>query len=369
MYSLYSTTQQAWNAMYKAITRAQKSIYWEVYIFIDDDIGKRFFDLLENKAKEGVDVKLIIDSWGSFGISKKRITSLSDAGVDLQLFSERKHKYRGLLKQLVSRTHRKILIIDGKLGFVGGVNVDKRFADWLDIHISVTGDAVRNLSRSFAKMYVLSGGSREKVDHLLRYKYRIKEKLKDIEWIFDHGNVEKSKAHKKFLEALYKARERVILFSPYYFPDRKLLYALWRAKKRGVRIDLLIPFRTDLRLATYAAYAWFGIMKRMGVNVRLTNKMMHGKGVVVDDDWAMIGSSNLEFGSFKDYYEANVRIRQKEFVGKLKAKLEEWIQKSKSLEDIGFEKRSRLQRLREWIAVKLYRLWHKNAPEVKFDKD
>ncbi|MCB9798970.1 hypothetical protein H6758_04575 [Candidatus Nomurabacteria bacterium] len=369
MYSIYSTTQEAWDAMYDAIEQAQKSVYWEVYIFIDDDIGKRFFDLLEKKASQGIDVKLIIDSWGSFGISKKRVATLKAAGVDLQMFSERKHKYRGIFKQLVSRTHRKILVVDGNIGFVGGVNVDKRFADWLDVHIRVRGEAVRSLSRSFAKMYVLSGGDRSKVSHLLKYKYRIRKKLQEIEWIFDHGNIEKSQAHKKYIEALYKARERVILFSPYYFPDKKLLYALWQAKKRGVRVDLLIPFRTDLRVATYAAYAWFSIMKRLGVDVRLTKKMMHGKGVVVDDEWAMVGSSNLEFGSFRDYYEANVRIREKAFVKKLKEKLEEWIADSQSLDDVQWSKRGWFHKFQEWIAVKIYRLWHKSAPDNRFDKE
>lgn len=357
-YQIYATSADAWRGMKSAIHEAQKSIYWEMYIFVDDDAGRDFFDLLEQKAHEGVDVKLIIDSVGSFWVSRRRIQSLKDAGVDVHLFHERKHRYRGLWKKLVTRTHRKVLVVDERVGFIGGVNIQKNMKDWLDIHIRIEGDPVRSLLRAFARMYLICGGEKDAVRHLLQYKFRVARHAQDVEFIFDEATG-KSRARKKYAEALLKARERVILFSPYYFPDRHFLQALWAARRRGVRVDLLIPFRTDLRIATYAAYAWFSLMSRRGVHVHLMKQMMHGKGVIVDDEWAMVGSSNIDHGSFYDNYEANVHVKDKAAVKKLTAILEGWMSMSEHLDGAHWEKRGLLQRAKEWIALKLYRTWHR----------
>jgi cardiolipin synthase len=355
-YQIYSTSKDAWHAMYQAVLGATHSVYWELYIFVDDAMGKNFFDLLERKAKQGVDVKLIIDSVGSFWVSKRRVQSLKKAGVDVRFFSERKHRYRGLWKKLITRTHRKVLVVDEEIGFIGGVNIQKHMENWLDIQVRLEGNVVHSLLRAFAKMYIICGGNKKQVKHLLKYKFRIQHD--EVDFIYDEANETRSRARKKYTEALMKARERVILFSPYYFPDKKLLKAMWYARKRGVKIDLLIPFRTDLRIVTYAAYTWFSFMKKIGVNVRLSKKMMHGKGVIVDDDWAMVGSSNLDHTSFRDNYEANVKISNKKFVKKMKETVGGWLEDTFSLDDLKWEKRSWFHRLKEKIALRLYKLWH-----------
>ncbi|MFH0857855.1 MAG: phospholipase D-like domain-containing protein, partial [Candidatus Magasanikbacteria bacterium] len=187
-YVLYSTTQEAWNAMKEAILNAKKSIYWEVYILIEDEEGVQFFDLLEKKAREGLDVKLIVDSLGSYQISRKKVEALKKSGVDIHFFQERKHRYRGLWKRLVTRTHRKILIVDENIGFIGGVNVSKKMKDWLDIQVRMHGKVVRSLLRSFAKSYIICGGDKEKVKHLIKYSFRVRKNIKNIEFIFDDAD-------------------------------------------------------------------------------------------------------------------------------------------------------------------------------------
>jgi len=358
-YYIYSTSMAAWEAMRQAIIEARHSIYWEVYIFIDDEIGSKFFDLLAAKAKAGIEVRLIIDAWGSFAISRGRVQALRQVGVDVQLFQERKHRYRGLWKKIITRTHRKILVVDEAIGFIGGVNIDKTMAEWKDFHLRIDGSAVHSLLRAFAKSYLISGGQKSVVVHLLKYRSRLETDIKDIEFIFDEGNPTRAQTKQKYIEALLKARERVILFSPYYFPDRSFLRALWQARRRGVRVDLLIPFRTDVRLATYAAYSWFSLMQRYGVHVHLLRGMMHGKGVVKDSDWAMIGSSNLEYNSFGRNYEANVKIYDKQVVRRIKQTVLAWLHGSTTLDNLFWEKRNWWQRTKEWVARRLYLLWHK----------
>lgn len=360
-YQIYETSKQAWDAMLEAIKQAEHSIYWEMYIFVDDQAGKPFLDVLEQKAREGVTVKLLIDGFGSYEMSHKRMESLRKAGVDVRFFQERKHRYRGIWSKIISRTHRKILVVDEEVGFIGGVNIEQSMKDWLDIHVRITGKAVHSMLRAFAKMYMIAGGEKKDVKHLLKYTFRVKEG--QTEFIYDEpGRYKKgSKMRKVYTDALLKARERVVLFSPYYFPDKRFLKALWQAKKRGVRVDLLIPFRADLRLATYLAYAVFAITNKMGANIHLLPKMMHGKGVVVDDDYAVVGSSNLEQGSFYDNYEANVKLKDKEVVKKLTGILNKWQSEAKLLKKEEWQKRSVFTRMKEWFVLHLYKLWHPRA--------
>lgn len=365
VYDIYTSTQDAWVSMKKAIASAKKSIYWEIYTFADDEIGHSFFDILEQKAREGVDVKIIIDSLGTFWFAKPRIGSLKAAGVELLFFYERKKKYRGWWKRMWSRTHRKILIVDEQIGFIGGVNVKKEMEDWLDMHVRVEGKIVRSLLRSFAKMYIICGGEKENVRHLLKYHFRVRED--GVDFVYDDPSISNSHVREKYIEALIKARERVILFSPYYFPDREFLKALWAARRRGIRVDLLIPFRTDLRIVTYASYFLFNLMKKFGVKVHLTKQMMHGKGMIVDDDWAMVGSSNLNHTSFYDCYEANVLIKDPTFVKRVKRKLEEWMKDSDDFDSIRWDKRGIWQKVKEWTAYKLYTLWHRKAELKNYD--
>ncbi len=362
---LYTTSHEAWDAMYDALLNARVSIYWEMYTFVDDAAGRRFVDALIQKAKAGVATKLVVDALGSFSLSNQAIKDMRRAGVDVILFSVQQSKHvRSRWRKLWTRSHRKLLVVDEHIGFIGGVNIQKSMEAWKDIHIRMEGKVVRSLLRAFAKNYIIAGGKKHNVRHLLKYTLRLSKERKDLEFIYDDPSDKKSNIRGRYVDALMKARKRVILFSPYYFPDKKFLKALWYARKRGVRVDMLIPFRSDLRIATYAAYAFFSLMQRRGVKVHLTKDMMHGKGIIVDDDWAMIGSSNIDQTSFYDNYEANVRISDRRIVDSLRVIVTGWIHASKHLATGEWNKRGRLHRMKEWIAYKLYTLWHRSSEHV-----
>ncbi len=357
-YQIYSTSQEAWDAMHRAIRDAKKSIYWELFIFIDDEVGRGFFDILEEKARAGVDVKIVVDYLGSFWLSRKRAQQLRKSGVDLQFFYGNK-PLRSWWRALWSRTHRKILVVDETIGFIGGVNIQAYMKDWWDIHVRVEGTIVYALLRSFAKSYIYAGGKRKNVKHLrMRAKeLRIKDLDSDIELISEEPNQRFSRIRRYYTEAFHNAKKHIILFTPYYFPDRQFLKALWQARKRGVKVDLLLPLRGDTRVATYAAYAWFSFLLKIGVNVRLTENMMHGKGAIIDDDWAIVGSSNLDHISFYDNYEANIRIKNPLFVKSLRKTIDSWVIKSKLVDQITWERRGKWHRFKEWVSAWLYYLW------------
>jgi cardiolipin synthase A/B len=358
-YKIYSNTKEAWEAMYSEIERATRSIFWELYIFIDDEVGRPFFELLRKKAQEGVEVKVVVDSLGSFGLSKELVSSLRKDGVDIVFFQERKHRYRGFWRRLWTRTHRKVLVVDEKIGFVGGANIRKDMHDWYDIVVRFEGDAIAPLLRYFAKSYSIAGGEKKKVQRLKRLRVT-SHSLSDVRAIFDSPNrLGVSKAKKEYVKALRQAKKHVIFFSPYYVPDQQFLRALWFARKRGVRVDILLPLRSDLRLLTHVAYAYFALMERLGVRVHLTEQMLHGKGVVVDDSWAMIGSSNIDETSFRDNYEANIKIKNRHVVRQIKKAVTKWLHGSVAFDRDTVKHRSWLHRLKVWIAVRLYRIWYR----------
>ncbi|HYE60247.1 MAG TPA: phosphatidylserine/phosphatidylglycerophosphate/cardiolipin synthase family protein, partial [Candidatus Kapabacteria bacterium] len=282
---------------------------------------------------------------------------LRAAGAEVLFFNHQRR--RGLWRRLWSRTHRKILIVDEEVAFIGGVNISKHMKEWNDIQVRLEGEILYALLRSFRRAYLRSGGKRQNVRHLQKYR-RLAHEVRDarVEFIWDDCNPKESRIRKRYAEALKTAKERVILFSPYYFPDRQFIRALWHARRRGVRVDLLLPLRTDVRLATHAAYAYFSLMKKFGVNVFLTDKMMHGKGVIVDDEWAMVGSCNIDQTSFYDNYEASVRIRDKQFVRSLRETMKRWFLHARTLDELKWERRGIWQRCKERVAHKLFEWWH-----------
>ncbi len=357
-YWVYKTTQEAWQAMLNTIAQAKKSIYWELYILSADDIGKKFIDLLLKKACQGVEIKLILDYFGSFWLSKKIVNKLEKAGIEVIFFNYGQRNWWSKLKFLFNyRNHRKVLIIDEKIGFIGGVNIRHDMKDWYDIHLKLQGKLVRSLLRNFIKSYLICGGKRKNIKHLLKllkYRQRIKGLKQEI--IYD-SHQKKRQIKKYYQQALLKARERIIIFSPYYFPDKDIIKSLWLARQRGVKVDLLLPLRADIRIATYVNYALLTIMSKLGINVHLTKKMMHGKGVIVDDNLALIGSTNLDHQSLYKNYEANIQVKETKIVKKIKRVLDRWIKNSKHLDKNVWQKRSKKQKILEKVSLFMYKIW------------
>jgi cardiolipin synthase len=349
-YKFYSTSKKAWDAMYNDIASAMRLIFWEVYIFNDDNVGSKFFDLLQKKAQEGIEVHLVLDFIGSFRVSKKRINSLKQAGVDVLFFQDKAKK---LWQRVYTRTHRKILVVDS-VGYIGGVNIDETMAEWLDIQIRVESRVTKSLLKSLVQMYIVAGGDKEKVKHLLKKERFIK---KDLEFIFDDPNPEKSRAKDIYIKALREANRKVIFFTPYYFPDIDFWKALISARKRGINVNLLVPFTSDIGIATYVTRTYISFLKRLGVGVFFTEKMMHAKGVIVDDSWALIGSSNLDQTSFYDNYEVNALITNRNFIRNIKNVIQGWLKKAINSNSKN-HKNTFVQGIKEWLSLKIYKLWH-----------
>lgn len=352
---LYDSTAATWQAMYRAICHAKKSIFIEMFIFIDDESGNLFYNALERKARAGVEVRIIIDRIGSFWMSNSRITALRAAGVDVRIFNEVHGMRSNWWKRLYGRLHKKVVIIDETIGFIGGVNIAAGMRDWLDVHMEITGPTVYLLAESFARSYIICGGEEKNVQRFLLGS----TPSAGVEFITDVPDQQRSIVAKKYADIFMRAKERIILFTPYFFPDRHFLRALRQACRRRVHVDLLLPRSTDNFLATYSGYHFLPRFRRLGAHIYFLKEMMHGKGMIIDDEAVIIGSSNMDQTSFYDNYEANLLVRDPAVVRKMKEITKKWMRNAVPFQTKEWKKRGSVHRFKEYIAYQLFRLWHR----------
>lgn len=347
LYKFFPTSKEALEAMYEQICAARSSIYWETYIFQNDTVGKRFIEMLKEKARRGVEIKLILDGFGSFWMENRILREMSENGIEILRFNPLKLSafWRGM-RRVFERTHRKLLIIDQETAFIGGVNVNAETQEWLDLQIRVKGPIVKRLLRSFSHSYLAGGGVLDKIKHIL-YLPIIKEKYWRVLW---HKPQEKfSIVRKLYLQAINRAKKTLTLVSPYFLPDQEFLKALREARKRGVDVQLILPLKTDHPILTYAMRAYWKLYDRLGFKIHLVKKMIHAKAMMVDDKWAMVGSSNFDPQTFYRSHEANLIFTKKEMLEDLKKIFVAWKGHSKLFHISKWEKRSWVGRVYEAV--------------------
>ncbi|MEI7810226.1 MAG: phosphatidylserine/phosphatidylglycerophosphate/cardiolipin synthase family protein [bacterium] len=284
-YQFFANSQKSWQAMYEAISSAQTSIYLEMYIFSDDMTDYNFLKLLEEKALRGLRVRVVLDSFGSANLSKKVIEELRYVGVELIFLS-----------YFLNRTHRKILIVDEHVAFIGGVNFHQSASLWNDLMVKVEGKLVYFITKSFAKVYAECGGKDPLV--LMHNKAKFKKKMHD--WLIEHFPIKNKYRLKKIYQRhLSRAHENVILVTPYLMPKRWLIGSLHQAVLRGVRVEILIPKNTDHYFIDRVNYFFMYELSKLGVNIHMESQMNHAKLMVIDKKEAIVGSNNLDFLSFE----------------------------------------------------------------------
>lgn len=345
-YQFYTVSSDAWDAMLAAIRRAKKSIYWESYIFTSTPVEYNFFQALKQKARSGVAVKIIIDSFGSFLLDMSKVDELRAAGVEVLFYNRlipwwnpNRFKYWWF-----HRNHKKILIIDNAIGFIGGVNLAKEMKNWEDIQVELRGLIVRYLIRSFIVSYNLCGG-RDSIRYQSVFRGR---KVK----VFHHAPLtEKGMLKKYYRQSLRSARKKIIIVTPYFMPQLWLIKRINQTLKRGVKIEVIFPQRTDRRLADFANYTFASLLYRPGIKFYLTKNMTHAKALLVDDREAMVGSQNIDAYSFDYNLEGGIVFERKDMLRQLKKIINQWKSDAQELKIIA--DRHWYHRLRQGILLLL----------------
>lgn len=320
-YKFYTKSEKAWLAMLEDIKRAKKSIYIESFILTEDPITKDFFDVLKQKAREGLKVKIIVDKFADFWYGSINKEEFKQAGAEILFFN----------RWWLYRTHRKILIIDEEIAFLGGVNVSGQYAKWLDLHLRITGILAKNLLHSFTRIYKLSGGKDNAVIGLQKGKkifrahaalYRAKT------WLIERWPIKgKSELKKYYKRKIKEAQSKITIVTPYFFPHRWLVKALKEAARRGVKIEVIVPEHTDVWLTNIAHRVFVKSFSKI-INFFFIREMIHAKVLLIDDQEGLVGSNNIDAQSFDFNLEAAVVFQRKDMIGDLKKILERWKKES-----------------------------------------
>lgn len=311
-------TCDVWDAMYEDCRRARHSIEFEQYILRDDQAGNRFLRLFADKAAEGVNVRLMLDRFGSRRlISSPLIRDIRAAGGTVEFYNA--VGWRNLFRPSTwfPRNHTKTMLLDDRIVYLGSACLAEHMQYWRDTQIRFTGAMVEDVRQDFAQLWDRS------LQTIKRLKARSVDAGRAFRYVVAHPRFFFSPIYREMLNEINAAEREVYLVAPYFLPPRLLRRAMRRAVERGVNVKVMMGEHTDVPIADHVSRTYFE--KLMGYGIRLflyRRSVLHAKYVVVDDHWATIGSSNLDYLSLLRNREANIIIRDPDTVAELKRHFE-----------------------------------------------
>ena len=357
--SMYSDGKLFFNELLESLKKAKKSINIEFYIFKNDDIGTKILNVLEEKAKEGVEVRLLYDSVGSRSLNRNVLNKLINEGGKVGEFFPSWLKFINI--NMNFRNHRKIVVIDNNVGFVGGFNVgdeylgkDSKFGYWRDTHIKFTGSAVNDLNLRF----------------LADWRYATKEEV-SLEEIFE-ANEENSNSNNvgmqivssgpnlsdkyeikmAYLKMIQKAKKYLYIQSPYLIIDNSISDSLKLAAASGVDVKIMIPGKGDHPFVYWANLFYAGDLIKEGIRVFHYDKnaFLHAKTVVIDDEVCSIGTANMDTRSFELNFEVSSFIYSEKIAKEQKYEFENDMKMCEELTLEKYQNRSRIVKIKESLS-------------------
>ena len=305
------------DALINDISEAKRYVNLQYYIIEDDTTGQRLKDALIRKAHEGVAIRLIYDNVGSFRVKNAFFRELQNAGV--QVFPFFKVVFPPFGTRINWRNHRKICIIDGEIGYIGGMNIadryitgGKSFDSWRDTHLRITGPAVQSLQYSFAVDWNFMGQPLINDDTTTEDYPHVSEPTQVMQLLTSGPTLQWTTIAILFNRAIASAKQRVYIQTPYFLPTEGLLKALQSSALSGVDVRIMIPTRSDSRMLTSASASYVAECLKSGMKIYTYDAgMLHAKTILVDDEWVSVGSTNFDFRSFEHNFEANIQIYSK----------------------------------------------------------
>lgn len=348
-----SDGEATFNSMFKAIAEAKNHIHIEFFIFGDDRISNKLRELLILKAQSGVRVRMIYDYLGSFDLSSYYLRSLRQAGAYVKPFLPLRLRLRR--SKINFRNHRKILIVDGKIGYTGGLNFADRYifgnklGKWRDTFVRFEGSVVHGLQSVFLTDWHF-------VERLLindpKYYPEPESFSQNLVQIVSSGpDSDWESIMQGMATSIMSATSYVYIHTPYFVPNDVILHAITIAAMSGVDVQLMIPSRSDSRLSDACTFSYLGEILDAGVKVHLYSEgFLHSKALVVDDFISIIGSANLDERSFNQNFEVNAFIYDQSTALEMKSLFLNDIQKCRPMTYTDWYNRKRWQKLKESFA-------------------
>jgi cardiolipin synthase A/B len=380
---------EAFPAMLAAIAGAQSHVHLETYILRSDTTGKQFQAALIERARAGVQVRLLFDSVGSFSlVSNDYLSELAQAGVEILEYHPITPWRRSLLLRLRAlrasadarrgrpprtyqwrepghwnfnrRDHQKILVIDDEVAFTGGLNIGDEYApapqggDWYDLHVLVRGPAACGLAESFRRAWLDAGGT---LSATCPVPPKVEATPALAHTCDNFGMRSRSRMHSAYRHAIRNAERTIDIMNAYFIPDQLLRWALGSAARRGVSVRVMVPLQSDVRPVWYASRYLFARLLRSGVRIfEYQGRMMHAKAGVIDGVWTTIGSFNIDRRSMLHNLEAGVVVVDRPFARTLQDEFEIRLALCREISLADWRKRSLVQRFLEWFAY-LFAHW------------
>lgn len=342
--------EEFFDMLFKEIENAKSSIYIQTYIMRSDKMGKKLCKILTNKAREGVDVKLLIDGMGSRRLHSSDIKKMREAGVEVEIFFPFFLSF--VSPRINYRNHRKIYILDGKIGYLGGFNVGdeyydggKKWESWRDSVIKIKGSAVYMLKYRFILDFNFAAGNRH-----VKYEDELNEfhGSSACQIVTSGPDNEWPSIKDGFLKMISSAKESVYIETPYFIPDDSVLESLRVAILSGVNVKLLLPFKGDHPFVFWASLSFAGKILEAGGEVYFyKNGFQHSKVIIMDNKMVSMGTANMDVRSFQLNFEANAFIYDEEIAKKFSEKfLQDIRENSYSLSYQEYLRRS------NWVKIK-----------------
>lgn len=350
--TFYSDGEEKFEALFEELEKAQKHIHIQYYIFLDDEIGYKTRDILVRKAAEGVEVRLIYDDVGSWKAKRRFFKDMQEKGVEVQPFL--KVAFKLLTSRVNYRNHRKIVIIDGRVGFVGGMNIADRYVKgikngiWRDSHIKVEGKAVAGLQTSFLIDWY---SSRREFLASDSYYPILHNEGNNLMQLVTSGPVGQFKdIHLGILQAISNAKECIYIQTPYFIPTDSLLLAIQMASMRGVDVRLMVPRSSDTTFVHIASMSYLKDVLDAKVSVFFFEAgFLHSKLMIIDNTLTITGSANMDVRSFEHNFEIDAFIYNKETCDKAKTIFFRDMEQSSLLSVEEWDKRPRFNKFKESV--------------------
>lgn len=345
-YQLFDDNLDLFSSMLKDISLAKKTIFLEIYRFGQDSMGEKFRHALLIKAKEGVKIKILIDAWGS-GSDVSFFGSLINEGVSLRVYKKMNFEKTYFVKNHC-RNHRKLLLIDGEIAYIGSSNITAYSLNWRELNFRIEE---LGLIKLFTRSFNDSFRSYNKYSFV---NIGYKRDLHFGSWLFiqDIPNSYRQRIKKRYEHLLESAKKEIIIETPYFLPGHKLRKKLCEAAEKGLTVRIMTPFHSDVRLVDILRRKYLGELHLSGVELCFYDQgNLHAKGLMIDNELFSISSANFDYRSFRYQYEIALIGKEKIVVDLLKEHFDKTYTNCVSFNYENWQKRSRIEKFFEWLLL------------------
>ncbi|WP_339213036.1 cardiolipin synthase [Ornithinibacillus sp. FSL M8-0202] len=346
--------KEKFKSLLEDMERAKDHIHLLYYIIRHDELGLQIANMLLKKAKEGVEVRVLYDALGTRSLRPKYMKVLRKAGVQLEAF------FPSLIPKinfkLNYRNHRKLAIIDGKVGYIGGFNIgdeylgkSKKFGYWRDTHLRIIGDAVQSMQTRFILDW--NQASKQDIHYDKRYYASVPKGEAGVQIVSSGPDSNWEQIKNGYIKMILSAKKYVYIQTPYFIPDESLRDAIRIAALSGVKVKIMIPNKPDHPFVYWATLSYVGDMLQAGAEVYIYQKgFLHSKTIVVDGKIASVGTANIDVRSFRLNFEVNAFLYDRTLAAKLVEAFHEDVENSTQMTSKLYNKRSFGIRIKESVS-------------------